>query len=466
MVTETNPNEELAPSSRFRGASTSINPYTATSPQSDPSVATNASAPFPSAPFPSTAKIVALVGFMWVAYFLNYCDRQAVFAMFKVLKVDLAMTDTQLGWVGAIFLWVYGIGCPIAGKLADTFSKRHLVVASLVLWSAVTILTGMSISVWMLLGLRAAMGISEALYMPAAIALTANSTPSHQRSRAIAILTTAQIAGTVAGAWYGGWMAEQGLWRYAFFALGAVGILYAIPYGFFLRHVSEPGETNDERALSNPELKFKQSINSVALYEIPTFWLLCIAFPIFVFGLWMLYSWLPNYLQEKFNLGLADAAFAATGSMQSSTMIGLFLGGVLADKLAKHTRSARYWLLCISMLACAPCMHMIGQSQSLSATYPWLIGFGLFSSLMIGNIFPAAFEVVPKGSRATAVGVLNFCGAMLSGFAPLAVGAWKSSIGIERMLSIAGLAYLVGAIVVWCAIQFFLNRDLVETEGR
>lgn len=460
MVTESNPNDESERISRLRRDSTPTNPYTAKPTQASPTVPSTQS-PL----FPSTAKIVALVGFMWIAYFLNYCDRQAVFAMFKVLKVDLAMTDTQLGWVGAIFLWVYGIGCPIAGKLADTFSKRHLVVASLIIWSAVTILTGMSISVWMLLGLRAAMGISEALYMPAAIALTANSTPNHQRSRAIAILTTAQIAGTVGGAWYGGWMAEQGLWRYAFFALGAVGILYAIPYGMFLRSISEPGQT-DETASSNPEWKPQPSIVAVSLYEIPTFWLLCVAFPIFVFGLWMLYSWLPNYLQEKFNLGLADAAVAATGSMQSSTMIGLFLGGMLADKLAKHTRSARYWLLCLSMLACAPCMHMIGQSQSLSATYPWLIGFGIFSSLMIGNIFPAAFEVVPKGSRATAVGVLNFCGAMLSGFAPLAVGAWKSSVGIERMLSVAGLTYLVGAIVIWLAIQFLLSRDLVEAEAQ
>ncbi|MBM3964851.1 MAG: MFS transporter [Planctomycetes bacterium] len=458
-MAEINPSDESVPPSSNLAGSASVNPYTASSPPSDPFVATNVSVPFPSTP-----KIIALVGFMWVAYFLNYCDRQAVFAMFKVLKADLAMTDTQLGWVGAIFLWVYGIGCPIAGKLADTFSKRHLVVASLVIWSAVTVLTGMSISVWMLLGLRAAMGISEALYMPAAIALTANSTPNHQRSRAIAILTTAQIAGTVAGAWCGGWMAERGLWRYAFFALGAVGILYAVPYGLFLRYVSELSSPPNEDLGADRQEALKQSNSSVSLVVIPTFWLLCVAFPIFVFGLWMLYAWLPNYLQEKFNLGLADAAFAATGSMQSSTMVGLFLGGILADKLAQHTRSARFWLLCLSMLACAPCMHMIGQCRSLTSTYPWLIGFGLFSSLMIGNIFPAAFEVVPKASRATAVGVLNFCGAMLSGFAPLAVGAWKSSVGIERMLSLAGLAYLVGAIVIWWAIQFLLRRDLVEAE--
>ncbi|MFM7931656.1 MAG: MFS transporter, partial [Pirellula sp.] len=127
---------------------------------------------------------------MWVAYFLNYCDRQAVFAMFKVLKADLSMSDTQLGLTGAFFLWVYGIGCPIAGYLADRYPKRHLIVGSLIVWSFVTIATGLSVSAGMLLAMRAAMGISEALFMPAAISLTTNLTRMEWRSRAVASLTT------------------------------------------------------------------------------------------------------------------------------------------------------------------------------------------------------------------------------------------------------------------------------------
>ena len=115
-----------------------------------------------------------LVAVMWVAYFLNYCDRQAVFAMFPSLRTDLAMTDRQLGLTGAMFLWVYAFGCPIAGQLADRYSKRLLVVLSLVVWSLVTVATGLAGSAVVLLGLRAAMGVSEALFMPSAIALTAN----------------------------------------------------------------------------------------------------------------------------------------------------------------------------------------------------------------------------------------------------------------------------------------------------
>src|SRR5204863_6553273 len=140
---------------------------------------------------------------------------------------------------GAIFLWVYAFGCPIAGQIGDRFSKRLLVVLSLIVWSVVTIATGFAGSAFMLLGLRAAMGISESLFMPTAIALTANAHPPELRSRAIATLTTAQIAGTVVGSWFGGWMADRGQWRGAFFVLGAAGVLYAFPYFLFLRTVNE-----------------------------------------------------------------------------------------------------------------------------------------------------------------------------------------------------------------------------------
>jgi MFS family permease len=150
---------------------------------------------------------------MWVAYFLNYCDRQAVFAM---------------------FLWVYAFGCPIAGQLADRFSKRLLVVLSLVVWSLVTFVTGFAGSAFVLLGLRAAMGVSEALFMPSAIALTANAHAPGLRSRAIAVLTTAQIAGTVGGSWFGGWMADRGQW-YA----GPTAALQA-GTSFFLAHGQDP----------------------------------------------------------------------------------------------------------------------------------------------------------------------------------------------------------------------------------
>ena len=389
---------------------------------------------------------------MWGAYFLNYCDRQAIFAMFKVLKSDLGMTDQQLGLTGAVFLWIYGLGCPLAGQLADRFSKRLMVVLSLAIWSLTTLATGLAGSAMVLLLLRAVMGISESLFMPAAIALTANAAPVEKRSRAVSLLTTAQIAGTVTGAWFGGWMAERGQWRWAFFVLGGIGLAYSVPYFLFLKNVEEKTEVQTGKSDSG--------LAVYALVKTPTFCVLCFAFPVFVFGLWMLYSWMPSFLAEKFNLGPTEAAFNASVYMQVATMAGLFLGGIIADRLFLVTKAARLWLLVVSLACCAPCLHLIGVSQSLNATRLSMTGFGLFGGFLMGNIFPSAFEVVSADKRASAVGILNFFGSMLSGFAPLVVGTWKKSIGIERMLTATSLVYLVASIVLIFTIFKLFPRDL------
>ncbi|MDZ4287092.1 MAG: MFS transporter [Prosthecobacter sp.] len=392
-----------------------------------------------------------LVAFMWVAYFLNYADRQAVFAMFPSLKTDLGMTDKQLGFVGAMFLWLYAFGCPIAGQLGDRYSKRVLVVLSLAVWSLVTVATGFATSAFMLLSLRAVMGISESMYMPTAIALTANAHAPARRSRAIAVLTSAQIAGTVAGSWFGGWMADRGQWRGAFLVLGAVGLVYAMPYFLFLRGVNESGQDGAAKAGAAFALS--------ALIKVRTFLLLCGVFPVFVFGLWLLYGWLPTFLHDKFALNQSDAAFNATVFLQGTTLIGLLGGGVLADKMYYRTKAARLWLMVASLLLCAPCLHALGNSDTINVTRVAAAAFGLFSGLLMGNIFPAAFEVVPADTRASAVGALNFFGAIMSGFATLFGGLWKQTLGIDRLLSLTALAYGVAGVALIAGIKMLFPRD-------
>ncbi|MEO6784765.1 MAG: MFS transporter [Chthoniobacteraceae bacterium] len=404
-------------------------------------------------PAPSAARRQAgqLIAFMWVAYFLNYCDRQAVFSMFPSLKADLHLTDRQLGLTGAMFLWVYAFGCPIAGQIADRISKRLLVVLSLVVWSIVTVATGLAGSAFMLLGMRAAMGVSESLFMPTAIALTANVHAPELRSRAIAVLTTAQIAGTVAGSWFGGWMADRGQWRGAFFVLGAIGVLYALPYFLFLRGVNENPST--------PAPAPAKSLAIPVLIRVRTFLLLCVVFPVFVFGLWLLYGWLPAFLHDKFSLNQSDAALNATVFLQGATLIGLLGGGVLADVFHRRTKAARLWLMVASLLLCAPCLHALGSSDTLNVTRLAAAAFGLFSGLLMGNIFPAAFDVVPADTRASAVGALNFFGAIMSGFATLFGGLWKQSLGIDRLLTLTAVAYVAAGVALFAGIKVLFQRD-------
>ncbi len=419
-----------------------------------------------------------LVAFMWFAYFLNYSDRQAIFAMFPSLKADLNFSDSQLGLIGAVFLWVYGFGCPIAGYIADRFSKRWLVIGSLAIWSLVTTATGLVNSVLMMLLLRAAMGVSESMYMPAAVSLTAGAHAPDQRSRAVSILTTAQIVGTLVGGSFGGVMAGLGHWRLAFFILGGIGLVYVLPYWLFLRSFDEAVESGISEAEPGSAVSAAESENpyhsnpmpsslgaapvaadSRPLYNTMTYVLLCFAFPVFVFGLWLLYSWLPNFMYEKFSLTIAQAALVSTITLQTSMFIGLIAGGTIADLLFKLNSAARLWLLVFSLLICSPSLYFIGNSDSLIITSVAAGVFGLIGGFFAGNIFPAAFEVVAASRRASAVGWLNFFGSMISGFAPLFGGQWKTAIGIDGLLAGTAVAYFVAAICLSLGIARWYRQD-------
>lgn len=392
-----------------------------------------------------------LVGFMWVAYFLNYSDRQVVFSIFPILKSELGFTDTQLGLTGSIFLWVYAFCSPIAGQVGDHFSKRVLVVMSLVLWSGVTALTGFASSAFMLLACRALIGITESLFIPPALALTANAHGPKTRSRAIAVFDTAQLAGVVMGGSFGGFMAEHFHWRYAFFALGIFGILFAVPYSVFLKGTSEEAAVETKKSGGGLAI--------ATLVKIPSYRFLCVVFPAFTFVLWLLYTWLPSFFYEKFSLSLADAGFTATVYLQTATLFGLLFGGVLADWLYTKTRAARSWLVCMGMLLSAPCVHLLGNTDSLLFTKVAAIGFGLGSGLFIANLMVSSFEVVPADTRASAAGCLNLIGGGVSGFAALMGGLLKGSIGIHGLMTYASLTCLGAGVLLAVGIHLYFQTD-------
>src|SRR3984957_3217010 len=169
----------------------------------------------------------ATVAFLWFAYLLNYVDRQAVFSIFPVLRSELGFSDTQLGLVGTLFIWVYSLCMPLTGRLADVVRRDRLVISSLILWSLATLGTALSASVPAFLFWRAVMGITESLYVPAALAIIAALHPGATRSKALAIHNTAQFAGIIAGGWYGGWAADHIGWRRGFALVAIAGMAYA-----------------------------------------------------------------------------------------------------------------------------------------------------------------------------------------------------------------------------------------------
>lgn len=397
-----------------------------------------------------------MVGLLWVAFCLNFADRQVVFSIFPILRSDLHFSEVQLGLTGSLFLWVYAFCSPFAGSIADRLPKRVLILGSLVLWSAITLFTGFAQSPGPLLAGRATIGLTEALFYPAAVALIAEIHDGRTRSRALALFNSGSVVGIVLGGSLGGYAAEYYSWRWAFGALGLAGILYALPLGSFLRRIPE-GSTS----AGNVDRPRKFS-GARELLRKPTFLVLCAIYSVAAFAAYLLYTWLATFLTEKFHLGLSEAGITATLYAKTAAAVGLAAGGWIADWWFARNQSARFWVLAVSVILTGPALYAVAYAPSLWQIKLAAIAFGLCNGAYQANLFASAFEIVEASRRALAVGVLNLIGASVSGFAGLGGGIWRESQGLDLLMVWSGLSCVLVGLLLIMAIYLWIPFDRTE----
>src|SRR5690606_34280071 len=168
-----------------------------------------------------------LVLLLCVVGALNYLDRMMITTMRSSILEEIPMSDAQFGLLTSVFLWIYGLLSPAAGYLADRFSRSRVIIVSLIVWSVITWLTSRATTFEELLITRALMGISEACYIPAALALIVD----YHRGTTKSLATGLHIAGIYVGqslGFTGAWLAEKNSWQYAFSVFGMIGIAYAV----------------------------------------------------------------------------------------------------------------------------------------------------------------------------------------------------------------------------------------------
>jgi MFS family permease len=402
-----------------------------------------------------------LIGFLWFAYLLNHADRQVVYTLFPALQKEFGYSDAAVGLTGALFLWVYGLCSPVAGILGDRISKRVLVTASIGTWSSFTAISGLSPSGVFLLGCRALLGVSESMFMPAAYGLMANAHGPETRSRSISIFGTSQLAGVAIGGSLSGYIAERYNWRVSFLALGLIGILFGGPLWMFLRSLPE----HFERFKVNKPTQPASAGSFLALFRIPTLRIVTMFVSIATFGLYLVYTWLPTFLYDKFSLGLARAGFEASAYPQLGTALGLLTGGMIADCWYRRSRAGRFWVVSLGFLLGGPCLFWLGAAPTLRLARMAAIGFGFFVGFISGNQAACAFDVVPASLRASTVGVLNLVGATMAGFAPFLGGLSRKTIGVDRLMSFSALLFLASGIsVIYGARRHFDTDHLLAGE--
>ncbi|MCL4793811.1 MAG: MFS transporter [Bryobacteraceae bacterium] len=346
---------------------------------------------------------------------LNYLDRQMLAAMKFSLMTDIPDIGTEANWgkILALFKWTYAFLSPIGGYLADRFSRRHVIAGSLVVWSAVTWATGHVTTYEQLMWTRAVMGISEAFYIPAALALIAEYHLGETRSRAVGMHQMGIYAGVIIGG-FSGYAADHPElgWRWMFELCGVIGVLYAIPLFLMVRNspviaaAAQPAKASPGGALR--ELLGNRSFILLVFY-----------FTLPAMAGWIVRDWMPAILKVEFGIGQGQAGVSATLYWMVAAIFAALAGGWLADRWMRRTQRGRIYTSAIGMFLIVIAMFGVGYSPQtglLGVAIAFLILFGLGWGLFDANNMPILCQIARPQVRATGYGLMNMvsisCGGM------------------------------------------------------
>jgi MFS family permease len=364
-----------------------------------------------------------LVLLLWPVALLNYLDRQMLAAMKFSVMGDIPTIATEANWGRMLgqFKWVYAFLSPVGGYLADRYSRRTVICASLFVWSAVTWATGHVTTFDGLLVTRSLMGVSEAFYIPAALALIADHHRGPTRSRAIGTHQMAIYSGVIAGG-FAGYVADSPRlgWRWAFDACGLFGMAYALPLALLLRDAPERG------AAAEPG-RGSLAGSARELLANGAYVLLVLYFTLPALAGWVVRDWMPAILKQEFGIGQGQAGVTATLYWQLAAIVGALAGGVLADRWTRRSERGRIFTSAIGMSLIAPAMFGVGHARTLEAAVAFLVLFGLGWGFFDCNNMPILCQVVRPDLRATGYGLMNLVSISFGGVADWTFGALRDA---------------------------------------
>ncbi|MBF1432790.1 MAG: MFS transporter [Prevotella nanceiensis] len=399
----------------------------------------------------TTSKIYpwVVVALLWGVALLNYMDRQMLSTMKESMQLDISELQTaeNFGRLMAVFLWIYGLMSPFAGAIADRVNRKWLIVISLFVWSAVTYGMGYANTFTEIYWLRALMGVSEALYIPAGLSLIADWHSDKTRSLAVGIHMTGLYTGQAIGG-FGATVAASYTWHTAFHWFGLIGIAYALLLVLCLRE-------NPNHNVVKPNIETnkveKESIlkGFSALFSTVAFWIILFYFAAPSLPGWAIKNWLPTLFSENLNLPMAEAGPMSTITIALSSFSGVVAGGILSDRWVQRNIRGRIYISAIGLGLTIPALFLLGFGHNtigvISAGMLFGIGFGIFDA----NNMPILCQFVSPKYRATAYGIMNMTGVFAGAMVTNVLGKWSDDGNL-------GLGFALLSVVVAVAITLQL----------
>lgn len=406
---------------------------------------------------------------LWVVVMLNYFDRQLLAVLNTSItggENGIAMTQAQFGMVTSAFLIVYAALSPVGGYLADRFSRKFIILCSLVVWSFVTWMTGKSQSYEELIVWRGAMGISEAFYIPAALALISDYHRGGTRSMATGLHMSGIYAGQMlagCGALMAGEPCMLG-WRLTFETFGFVGVVYALIVIFFL-HDPEGAKTAESAADASADEKktasdgtsftFGEMLRS--LFTGRAMAMLLVMYACAGFANWFLMGWYPRLLQDMFGISEAEAGPTATFWINMAKYVTVLVAAVVADRWYLHNKNARAYVPGICFCLAGPCVIIamlpslgVPVALGLAATVSLVSMQGVAQGSLDATLMPVLRSMIDERFSATGYGLLN-----LTSVAAGALISWGGGYLKDMNVNLGVPLSIAGVLMVICGLFFF-----------
>lgn len=387
---------------------------------------------------------------------VNFMDRQILAILAQSIKVDLALSDTQIGLLyGAAFALLYATaGIPIA-RYADRSNRARVVNWSLVIFSVMSAACGIAANYGQLMTARIGVAIGEGGTNPPSHSMISDLYPFDKRSTAMAVFSLGPHIGLLLGFVIGGWAGQIYGWRAAFLIAGIIGLIFAVPSFLYLRE--PPREQPDPTTES---ASFRAVI--LAMTSLSSARHLLIGLTIYSVAGYSVIGWLPALLIRSSGLGAGAIGSILALVIGLAGAFGTFFGGAFADRLGKSEPSWRLRVVAIVLVLVTPFWAAVFLSTHTTTMIALIVLPGMLLGFHFGPTFAMIQSLVAPSMRATAAAVLLFFANVIGlGLGPLVVGALSDALaGTAGVDSLRYALLVVPPLCLWAAYHYDVaSRD-------
>jgi predicted MFS family arabinose efflux permease len=406
-----------------------------------------------------------VLGLLFIVYTFNFIDRQIMGILNVPIQTELGASDAEMGLLGGLSfaLFYTGLGIPIAW-LADRSDRTWIMTIALSLWSGFTALCGFATSYTQLFLTRMGVGVGEAGGVAPAYSLISDYFPPKERARALAVYSFGIPIGSAAGIALGGIVATSVDWRVAFITVGLAGLLVAPIFRIFVR---EPERGRYDAKAAAPRAGFFSSL--ATLVRKPSFWLLSFGASCSSIMGYGSFYWIPTFLQRSYDFTLLQAGFYYGAILLVGGVVGVWLGGMLGDKLGAKRRAMFALVPAAAWILAAPCYALGLLSPSPAVAFFLFLAPTALGLVWLGPVIAAVQHLAPASARTTASASFLFINNLIGiGLGTYLLGLISDALTQRfaeeslRYSILAGTSFYLVAALLYLIASRSLKRDWVD----